>query len=332
MASMALLGTPMRATARGVRRHLFSHAAPFRPSSQSVPFTRPASSFQTRGFKRVLSIRAGADDSTDKPADKPPEEWDIAGLKAEARRAGDRTTKKVAKATTKLRQAKELVAVLESDPEVLLEKLEKCPDVLIIEAELEELKERATSVYKLNEQLGSIKSSNDAKMSSVVASAIALHIGDTPPPRAPRGPKQPKGKQPSGPRMPYFTYTSSDSVEIRVGRKSEDNDELSCNPEHRADDEWWMHVSGCPGSHVVIRFTENDPPKETLLDAAVLAFENSKASKQSKGSVSLVRCRQVSKPLGAKSGLVRLNGNVASVNVSRKDVTERLERLMKTKK
>ena len=93
-----------------------------------------------------------------------------------------------------------------------------------------------------------------------------------------------------------------------------------------------MHVAGSPGSHVVIRCVEAEPPRETVRDAAVLAFENSKTRNAGKGSVSLVRCKQVSKPNGAPSGLVRLNGNVASVNVTKRDVAERLPRLMETKK
>jgi len=35
--------------------------------------------------------------------------------------------------------------------------------------------------------------------------------------------------------------------------------------------------AGCPGSHVVIRFTGSDLPRETLVDAAALTVKNSKA-------------------------------------------------------
>ena len=308
------------------RRHLASfHANATPPPAFSA---RHAARHDTRRWASrasSLSARASADE-------RPPEEWDIAGLKAEARRAADRATKKVAKATTKLRQARDAAAALESKEDATLEELEKCPDVDTIETELDQLRARYRDVADLNDALSVIKSAADAGAAAAVASAKALEIGDAPPPRPPRGPKKPKGKPPSGPRMPYFTYISKDDVEIRVGRTSTDNDELSCDPKHRDDADWWMHASGCPGSHVVIRFTGNAPPADTVLDAAVLAFENSKASKTSRGSVSLVRCRQVSKPRGAKAGLVHLSGDVRGVAVTAKDVKQRLERLLETKK
>lgn len=61
------------------------------------------------------------------------------------------------------------------------------------------------------------------------------------------GPKKVKGK-PLPPRKPYHIYTGLDGLEIRVGRGASDNDELSCNPEHRDGADWWMHVAGCAGS------------------------------------------------------------------------------------
>mgnify|MGYP002809167350 CR=1 FL=1 len=93
-----------------------------------------------------------------------------------------------------------------------------------------------------------------------------------------------------------------------------------------------MNGARWPVSRVGIRCGEAGPPGETVRDAEVLALENSKTRNAGKGSVSLVRCKQVSKPNGAPSGLVRLNGNVASVNVTKRDVAERLPRLMETKK
>jgi predicted ribosome quality control (RQC) complex YloA/Tae2 family protein len=243
--------------------------------------------------------------------------------------------KKVAKATTKLRLAKDAVAQLESKDDASLEELEKCPDLVTIEAELREVRERYESIRALNEKLDGIKKSNVAEFETFAKTAAALDIGDAPPPRPPRGSKKPKQpNQKTGPRVPYFTYVSLDGIEIRVGRKSEDNDALSCDLKHRDDSNWWMHAAGCPGSHVVIRHDGEIEtlPADTVLDAAVLALENSKAIKGQKGSVSLVRCRQVSKPIGAKAGLVHLSGFVRSVLVTGKDVKERLVRLIETKK
>jgi len=56
-----------------------------------------------------------------------------------------------------------------------------------------------------------------------------------------------------------------------------------------------------------------------------------KATQTGKARVSMVRCRQVSKPRGAKPGLVQLSGEVRTVTVCVKDETARLERLAATK-
>jgi len=47
--------------------------------------------------------------------------------------------------------------------------------------------------------------------------------------------------------------------------------------------------------------------------------------------VSVVRCRQVSKPKGAKAGLVRLSGDVRTMEVRVDENLDRLDALEKTK-
>lgn len=99
-----------------------------------------------------------------------------------------------------------------------------------------------------------------------------------PRPRQARGPKKVKGTK-SAPRQPFLTFVSKDGIEIRVGRGSADNDKLSLDPQLRDSRDWWMHVAGHPGSHVVIRCQEDDLPSahpETMKDAAALAAKNSK--------------------------------------------------------
>jgi len=90
-----------------------------------------------------------------------------------------------------------------------------------------------------------------------------------------------------------------------------------------------MHASGCPGSHVVIRCHDAEPPKEVIQDAAALAARQSKCT----GNiirVSMTRCRHIAKPPGAKAGLVQLNGPVQTIVVNMKDAQTRLTRLDKT--
>lgn len=105
-------------------------------------------------------------------------------------------------------------------------------------------------------------------------------------------------------RKPYRTFTSKDGIEILVGRTAVDNDELSLRI--GKGNEHWMHVAGYAGSHVVIRFTGEDLPPETLLDAATLAAHYSQAPKGSRAEIHRTRCKYVSKFRGANPGQVQL--------------------------
>ena len=66
---------------------------------------------------------------------------------------------------------------------------------------------------------------------------------------------------------------------------------------------------------------------EVELDAAMLAAKYSKAAQSGTVKVNLCRARQVSKPQGAKAGLVQLSGNVITVRVDWRKERHRLERL-----
>ena len=112
----------------------------------------------------------------------------------------------------------------------------------------------------------------------------------------------------------------------KVGKQAEDNDELSLSPEHRAGSDWWMHASGCPGSHVVIRRSDEALDNEIVQDAAALAARQSKCTGNTI-KVSMTRCRHIQKPRGAKAGLVQLTGPVRSITVNMRQAEKRLARL-----
>ena len=127
--------------------------------------------------------------------------------------------------------------------------------------------------------------------------------------------------------MPYRTYTSIDGIQIFVGKQSEDNDELSTNNKYRAKSEWWLHASGCPGSHVVVKCSDEAPPAQTIKDAAALAARHSRFGRAKAVKVSLTRCRDVVKRAGAPPGQVELTGRVDVVAVDMRVAAERLARL-----
>ena len=98
-----------------------------------------------------------------------------------------------------------------------------------------------------------------------------------------------------------------EGFEILVGKGDADNDALTFGVGEPRD--FWLHVSGPPGSHVVVRNPENldELPKPVLMRAAELAVWHSKA-RAAKGKVEVHVCRvsDVSKPRGFDPGQVLL--------------------------
>ena len=122
------------------------------------------------------------------------------------------------------------------------------------------------------------------------------------------------------------TYTSFDGIKIMVGENAKENDDLTLSSYPK---EWWMHVDGGPGAHVVICHEEDTIPRETKRDAAFLAVHHSK-SMTPMTRVNLVRIHQVIKPERIKHGLVYLDGRVDMLTVFKNKEKPRLERLLKS--
>jgi len=100
-------------------------------------------------------------------------------------------------------------------------------------------------------------------------------------------------------------YVSSDGFEILVGRTSRDNDQLTFKVAKPND--LWLHAADYGGSHVVVRNSTRKPiPHRTIIEAAQLAAWFSQAKKDPKVDVHYTERKFVSKPKGAKPGLVRL--------------------------
>lgn len=101
-------------------------------------------------------------------------------------------------------------------------------------------------------------------------------------------------------------FVSPDGLVVLVGRTAEDNDVLSLKL--GAPRDFWLHVAGESGSHVVVRNPDNLPrlPRETLRFAAGLAAGYSKARKGGRVAVHVTTCAEVSKPRGWRPGQVQL--------------------------
>jgi predicted ribosome quality control (RQC) complex YloA/Tae2 family protein len=101
-------------------------------------------------------------------------------------------------------------------------------------------------------------------------------------------------------------FVSPDGWVVLVGRTAEDNDVLSLKL--GAPRDFWLHVSGESGSHVVIRNPQGleRAPRDTVRFAAGLAAGYSKARHGGQVAVHLATCADVSKPRGLPAGKVAL--------------------------
>lgn len=101
-------------------------------------------------------------------------------------------------------------------------------------------------------------------------------------------------------------FTSPDGMTVLVGRTARDNDELTFRIASQRD--FWLHVAGSPGSHVIVRNPEGLEalPRDTLRYAAALAARHSKMSGARHVSVHVALVKDVSKPKGAPPGQVSL--------------------------
>lgn len=109
-----------------------------------------------------------------------------------------------------------------------------------------------------------------------------------------------------GPLPPQlYRYELPGGWEVLAGRTDIDNDRLSIKMARP--DDWWFHVRGMPGSHVILRARPDaEPDRETLKRAAAIAVYHSKGRAGGVVPVSCTQARNVSKPQGAKPGLVHI--------------------------
>lgn len=104
-------------------------------------------------------------------------------------------------------------------------------------------------------------------------------------------------------RLPYKTYTFKD-YEIWVGRSARDNDLLTFK--HANKEDFWLHVQGYSGSHVILRNPQRQEQisLEALEYAARLAVSNSAAKHASYVPVIYTRVKHVRKPRKSPPGTV----------------------------
>jgi len=99
-------------------------------------------------------------------------------------------------------------------------------------------------------------------------------------------------------------FLSPDGLVVLVGRDAGANDLLTFRL--AAPDDFWLHVAGTSGSHVVVRNPERLPalPRDTARFAAALAVRYSRARSAGRVPVHLARRRDVAKDRRAPDGEV----------------------------
>ncbi len=102
-----------------------------------------------------------------------------------------------------------------------------------------------------------------------------------------------------------FEYALPGGWTVRAGRTDSDNERLTFEVAQPGD--WWFHVRGLPGSHVILQGPSGaEPDRATLERAAAIAAYHSKAQAAGVVPVSCTRARDVTKPRGAPEGTVAI--------------------------
>jgi predicted ribosome quality control (RQC) complex YloA/Tae2 family protein len=108
-----------------------------------------------------------------------------------------------------------------------------------------------------------------------------------------------------GPQADLFEYELPGGWQVLAGKTDRDNDILSIKLARSGD--WWFHVRGMSGSHVLLRAQDDlEPDRETLAAAAAVAAWHSKARSGGQVPVSCTRAQYVTKPRGSKRGTVQI--------------------------
>jgi len=119
-------------------------------------------------------------------------------------------------------------------------------------------------------------------------------------------PAPPRPKRPDLPAklQPRRLRTTEDAWPVLIGRTNEGNDHLTLHMARPED--YWFHVHGAPGSHVVLRRGKgkNEPSKRTLEEVASWAAFYSQARTAGKVPVIWTLKKYVRKPRGSKPGTV----------------------------
>lgn len=114
--------------------------------------------------------------------------------------------------------------------------------------------------------------------------------------------KQAQNRKKQKNKPEFKEFTSNEGYKILVGKNNRQNDYLTTVLANKND--LWFHTKNIPGSHVIVFSGGNQVSDDTILQAATLAAENSKAANSTQVPVDYTPVKYVKKPNGAKPGMV----------------------------
>lgn len=124
-----------------------------------------------------------------------------------------------------------------------------------------------------------------------------------------KGKKPPKKQKINA--LPPHHYVSEEGFHFYVGRNNEQNEELALRFANNND--WWFHVKGIPGSHVIVKLTGTVLSDKGFEQAAALAAYYSKGKDHKKVEVDYTKVKELNKPNGSPLGYVIYHQNYSMV-------------------
>ena len=104
-------------------------------------------------------------------------------------------------------------------------------------------------------------------------------------------------------KINYWKYNISDGFIVLAGKTAEDNEVLSLKIAKPND--FWFHVSGDSGSHIILHHPDGDkPPKDIIKTAASIAAWHSKSRSSKNVFVTYSLAKFVRKMKGTPKGTV----------------------------
>ena len=106
-------------------------------------------------------------------------------------------------------------------------------------------------------------------------------------------------------------YLSSEGFDFYVGKNNLQNEYISF--ELASGNDWWFHVKGLAGSHVIVKTGGKELSDKGFEEAAALAAWYSSAPREGKVEVDYTRRKELKRPAGAKPGMVIYHTNYSLV-------------------